>query len=69
MFTDVINKYVFITRDYGSEFFANDVPCKPDIVSLHPLNPDIILIMEKDDKEKRVGFLIPISDLLLLPIL
>ncbi|CAM1301835.1 SORL1 (predicted), partial [Pycnogonum litorale] len=52
IFTDVVNDYVFTTRDYGRTFLSSGAPCKPDIVSLHPSLPEIILIMDKSDKEK-----------------
>ncbi|KAG1664058.1 Sortilin-related receptor [Nymphon striatum] len=52
IFTDVVNKHIFMTKDYGISFFSSDAPCKPDLISLNPSNPDVILMMETNDKNK-----------------
>ncbi|UYV71549.1 SORL1, partial [Cordylochernes scorpioides] len=49
IFTDVIHNCIFTTSDTGQTFQRNFVPFKPDVISFHPLNQNVILATDTDD--------------------
>ncbi|XP_067129295.1 sortilin-related receptor-like [Centruroides vittatus] len=54
VFTDVIHKCIFTTRDFGRTFQRVQLGFKPEILALHPTNSEIILAMDKSDSLKRL---------------
>lgn len=54
VFTDTINKYIFMTRDFGQTFEKVQLEFKPEILALHPTNSEVILAMDKSDPLKKL---------------
>ncbi|XP_076310963.1 sortilin-related receptor-like isoform X2 [Tachypleus tridentatus] len=54
IFTDVIHSYLFLTQDFGETFESASIPFKPEVVAFHPTRADVVLGMDKNDKEKKL---------------
>ncbi|ODM87301.1 Sortilin-related receptor, partial [Orchesella cincta] len=53
-FTDVQNKYIFTTKNYGAEFTANKLEFVPDEVMFDPHSDLNIVAYEKSTKDKQM---------------
>ncbi|XP_022248454.1 sortilin-related receptor-like [Limulus polyphemus] len=54
IFTDVTHGYLFLTQDFGETFESASVPFKPEVIAFHPTRADVVLGMDKNDKEKKL---------------
>ncbi|KAG0721755.1 Sortilin-related receptor [Chionoecetes opilio] len=54
VFTDVLNKYIFVTEDYGETVTAHKVGFIPSEVMFHPINAEVLLIHDTDDSERKL---------------
>ncbi|KAK7076324.1 Sortilin-related receptor [Halocaridina rubra] len=54
VFTDVINKYMHMTADSGKTIRTSKVVFTPSEVSHHPLNPDVMLVYDTEDDERKI---------------
>lgn len=55
MFVDTINKFLFVTNDYGRTVKGKELQFTPSEVSNHPTNSMVFLIMDKVDKMQKVN--------------
>lgn len=53
-FSDVVNKVLYTTKNYGAEFAAEKVDFVPDKVLFDPHSDNNIVAYEQTTKEKRV---------------
>ncbi|RWS17123.1 sortilin-related receptor-like protein [Dinothrombium tinctorium] len=49
VFTDIVNNYLFTTKDFGKSFTTIPLKFTPTIVSLHKKNANLILALDKND--------------------
>ncbi|XP_037803738.1 sortilin-related receptor-like isoform X3 [Penaeus monodon] len=54
VFTDVINKIIYATRDYCQNVTSHEVMFTPSEVSHHPLNAEVLLVYDIEDEERRL---------------
>ncbi|CAL4091361.1 unnamed protein product, partial [Meganyctiphanes norvegica] len=54
VFTDVVQKYIHITVDYGKTITATNVPFIPSEISHHPINPSVLLAYDSKDEERKL---------------
>ncbi|XP_041372534.1 sortilin-related receptor-like [Gigantopelta aegis] len=55
VFTDIINQCVFTTRDFAMSVTAYcNLPFKPRTISIHEMNPSIILAMDEESVNKQL---------------
>ncbi|XP_042228900.1 sortilin-related receptor-like isoform X2 [Homarus americanus] len=54
VFIDVINKYIFVTQDYGKTVSNVKVPFTPSEVTHHPFNAEVLLIYDMEDPERKL---------------
>ena len=55
IFTDTMHNYIFTTLNYGRTFSSHIVPFTPTDLKLHASNPNLVLGMDKNDTERKVG--------------
>ncbi|KAL3886575.1 hypothetical protein ACJMK2_026559 [Sinanodonta woodiana] len=54
IFVDILNKYVFTTKDNGDTVNPFHVDFTPRIISFHPWNPYVALAIDTDDARKQL---------------
>ncbi|ROT66468.1 hypothetical protein C7M84_015499 [Penaeus vannamei] len=54
VFTDIINKIIYVTRDYCQNVTAHGVSFTPSEVSHHPVDAEVLLVYDIEDEERRL---------------
>ncbi|XP_042893587.1 sortilin-related receptor-like isoform X2 [Penaeus japonicus] len=54
VFTDVINKRVYVTRDYCQNVISHKVIFTPSEISHHPVNAEVLLAYDIEDEERKL---------------
>ena len=55
MFTDILNQYIFVTKDNGTTIVPYKVNFVPSEVIFHPLDANVLLIYDTEDSERKVS--------------
>ncbi|XP_071524036.1 sortilin-related receptor-like isoform X2 [Panulirus ornatus] len=54
VFTDVINKYIHVTQNYGKNVISRKVIFTPSEVTHHPINAEVLLVYDREDTEHKL---------------
>lgn len=55
VFTDVLNEYIFVTKDYGETVVPHKVGFSPSEVMFHPIDAEVLLVHDTKDTERKVS--------------
>lgn len=55
MFTDVLSNCIFVSKDYAETITPYKVSFTPSEVMFHPTIPDVLLIHDTEDPQRRVS--------------
>lgn len=55
VFTDVLSKYIFVSRDRGETIVPHELSFTPSEVMFHPTDDEVLLIHDTKDPERKVS--------------
>lgn len=57
MFTDTLQQYIHVSRDYVNSVQSHSVPFRPTEVSHHPYDPNVLLVHDTQDPQNKVMYM------------